>query len=286
MTRFPDFLIIGAMKSGTTTLYSHLSGHPDVYMPEEKEPGDLASDYVFTASGQRRYSRLFRHASNSQLCGEASTIYTKIPDVAGVPSRAFRLLGANVKLIYIVRDPIDRLISHHRYYAARGEMPHSIVEAIQSFPELENYSRYKMQLDVWLEHFSRENIFVQPFENYVQNTDSALYAICEHLGIRASDRISASREVQNRTESIYIATGAVAKLVSSSLYRRVLKNWLPLALRHRLRSAMCQRPSDIPVSTARDVPDYIKCRLANEASQLVVQYNLNVAWPCLARKDS
>ena len=60
----PDFLIIGAMKSGTTSLYADLKTHPSIFLPEDKEPSCLASDEVLTDAGQAPYGGV------PGLCGD------------------------------------------------------------------------------------------------------------------------------------------------------------------------------------------------------------------------
>src|SRR5262245_34426917 len=85
---FPDFLIVGAMKAGTTSLHRDLNLHPQIFLPEEKEPEGLCHDRVLSARGRRRYARLFRPSRAGQMRGEASTAYTKLPEWQGVPARA------------------------------------------------------------------------------------------------------------------------------------------------------------------------------------------------------
>jgi hypothetical protein len=156
-TRLPDFLIIGAMKAGTTTLYHDLMRHPRIFLPEVKEPDALLSDNIFTSRNLRKYAQFFHPASLDQLCGEASTTYTKRPTFEGVADRALRLLGENLKLIYIVRNPLQRTLSHHRFLYQLGLMEKDINRVIRSDPTLIDYSRYAMQIEPWLATFGRRS---------------------------------------------------------------------------------------------------------------------------------
>src|SRR5579871_6132354 len=73
--RKPDFFIVGAAKCGTTTLYAHLKGHPEVFMPDLKEP-DFFGDDLFQLTGdERSYLDLFAAAGPDVLAGEASALY-------------------------------------------------------------------------------------------------------------------------------------------------------------------------------------------------------------------
>ena len=99
------------MKAGTTTLYRDLYDHPEVFLPEEKEPDSLAYDDVLTTEGTRTYRGMFAGANDGQLIGEASTSYSKAPFFGDVPSRALRLCGSDLKIIYVVREPFERMVS-------------------------------------------------------------------------------------------------------------------------------------------------------------------------------
>jgi hypothetical protein len=94
MGRLPDFLIIGAMKAGTTSLYRDLLTNPAVFFPADKEPGNLTDDRVLAEAGRREYELLFRGAVEGQICGEASTTYTKEPDLSGAATRTPVITGA------------------------------------------------------------------------------------------------------------------------------------------------------------------------------------------------
>jgi hypothetical protein len=110
--RLPDFVIVGAPKCGTTSLASYLRAHPAIFMSAVKEP----NYFCFDAPGLRdmydrpeTYGRLFARARPEQLCGEASTAYL-FSDEA-VPA----ILEANpaAKIIAMVRNPLDMVVSHH-----------------------------------------------------------------------------------------------------------------------------------------------------------------------------
>lgn len=115
----PDFFIIGAPKCGTTALYEYLRTHPDIYMPENKEPHFFADDmYVRETGIQRRmtspsrYEALFQEAAQGQITGEGSTWYLA-SDLA-VPN----ILGTNpsAKFIVMLRNPVDMIQSLHRHH--------------------------------------------------------------------------------------------------------------------------------------------------------------------------
>ena len=111
--RLPDFMLIGAMKSGTTTLHAYLSRHPGLFLCTPKEPGFFSRDERY-ARGLDWYRELFTDAQPEQLCGEASTCYSRWPHFENAAPRiAADVPGA--KLLYITRDPVERAYSHYRH---------------------------------------------------------------------------------------------------------------------------------------------------------------------------
>ena len=140
--RLPTFLIIGAMKAGTTTLYNDLKRQAFIFLPDCKEPNALIDDQILTRSGQIRYSSLFRHARDDQICGEASTAYAKLPHHRNAASRARQILGSNLRVIYIVRDPVLRLVSHYRHDWSLGLIKSDLRTALDEYPDLISFSCY------------------------------------------------------------------------------------------------------------------------------------------------
>jgi hypothetical protein len=166
--------VIGAMKSGTTYPNKLLAAHPAIFMcsPEEPsyfvDPGQLrtlwpeAWDLGFWR-GEERYLRLFRSAGDAVFLGEASTNYTKRQLVSGVPER-IHAFNPDARFIYIMRDPVERTISHYwhmvRYHAERRP----ILETIRTEPQYLDVSHYAMQLVPFLELFGRDRVAVLTFE--------------------------------------------------------------------------------------------------------------------------
>lgn len=107
--RMPDFCIIGSAKCGTTSLDDDLARHPGIFCCRPKEPHYFSSS-VMLDRGEAWYTGLYAEARPDQICGEASTSYTRWPLVAGTAERMFRA-NPKMKLIYIVRNPVERVQS-------------------------------------------------------------------------------------------------------------------------------------------------------------------------------
>lgn len=112
----PDIIIIGAMKGGTTSLYHYLASHPDVVASRDKETDFFRSRKHFS-KGIEWYRQQFRGAGTHAL--EASPNYTKRHKFRGVPRRMHSVLP-EAKLVYVLRDPVERIISHYMHNRHHG----------------------------------------------------------------------------------------------------------------------------------------------------------------------
>lgn len=112
----PDFVLAGAPRCGTTSVYRFLSGHPQVFMPDCKEPHWFAFDYpnrkkLSNIRNVGKYEKLFSGASPNQIRGEASVLY--LSSRSAIP--AMRNRNPDLKVIAIVRDPIAMFLSWHQH---------------------------------------------------------------------------------------------------------------------------------------------------------------------------
>lgn len=264
MTRFPDFLIIGAMKSGTTSLFFDLLANPAVFFPEDKEPNNLAADDVLTEKGRAAYARLYRMAEDHQICGDASTRYTKLPDYPGVAERALELLGPRAKAIYLVREPVARTISQHKQELAAGHVDADINRAVRDCPRLVEYSRYGMQIAPWIEALGEQNVRIVQFEHYVADRRRVVAELSRFLGAAAATEGVEADRVYNPCGRMWARTGIMWRLTRSGLYRRVVRPWLPRTARARLRDSLLRKAPSRRVPPSLDTIDHILDRVRDD----------------------
>jgi len=183
--RLPDFLIIGAAKSATTTLYAYLVEHPQIYMSTEKEPNFFGADIRYHR-GLESYSKLFATAEDEQLCGEATTAYTKFPEYPNTAKR-IHLAIPDVKLIYILRNPIDRAYSY--YVQLHRRIPYEKL-TFDRYVEITNCcldgSNYMMQIEQYLIYFARDQFLFIFTDDLVKNTEKCLTDVCDFLKVDSS----------------------------------------------------------------------------------------------------
>ncbi len=179
INRLPNFIIIGAMKCATSTLHDQLARQPGLFMSEPKEPCFFSNDEVY-ARGLEWYTRLFVDAPPNSICGESSTHYTKLPTYSQTVERLYRHVP-NAKLVYVMRDPVARLVSQYIHEWSERTVPGSIDLAVARCPRLIDYSRYSMQLQPFLETFGRENVLPVFFERLINEPQGELDRICAFI---------------------------------------------------------------------------------------------------------
>jgi len=176
----PNILVIGAMKSGTTSLYQYLRSHPEIFMSSAKEPAFFGRNWN---RGLSWYEGLFAGSGNAVAIGEASTEYSVYPHVPGVPRRIADTVP-EVRLIYLVRHPIERMMSEYHYNLIKG-LEHSVSadESLLNVPTYEDASRYFLQLQQYLEHFRPDQLLVLRSEELRDDRRRCLARAYAFLGV-------------------------------------------------------------------------------------------------------
>jgi hypothetical protein len=205
--RIPDFFIVGHAKSGTTALYEMLKRHPQIYMPEGKEPWYFASDMALRRQPRRvgvppatleEYRLLFADAEPEQLVGEASSSYLWSRTAAAAIAR----VRPDARIIALLREPASFLRSLHlqllqNHVEAEQDLRTAIsLEALRREgkriprrshrPQLLQYAdhvRYVEQLRRYHELFGQEQVLVLIYEEFRENNEATVRAVQSFLGI-------------------------------------------------------------------------------------------------------
>lgn len=241
-TRLPDFVIIGAMKSATSTMYQQLVQQQGILMCTPKEP-NFFSDADQFAKGMAWYSGLFANAPEGSLLGEASTHYTKLPTHPKTVERLKKHLP-NARLVYVMRHPVDRLVSHYMHEWSTGVYHCGIEEEINKYPELIAYGRYAMQLEPYFEAFGRDAVLPVFFDRLVREPQAELERICRFIGYQGQpawvedmkpDNVSSERIRKFPLYKLLVETGP-----ATWLRRHLIPQSFRDAIKMKLR--MRQRP--------------------------------------------
>jgi hypothetical protein len=201
LPEMPNLFVVGAMKAGTTTLYRYLAGHPDVFMSPVKEPhhfcgdveiGRLAPLYRSASAGldayldgpmdrerhmahvpeRDRYLRLFRDAGGRPWRGEASPSYLLSERAPG----EVRAASPDARVVILLRDPVDRAVSHYRMDLGAGVVRTPFAQAVREdrraegmgYPTESLYlamGMYARQVRRWLDAFPAGHVRVYLFDD-------------------------------------------------------------------------------------------------------------------------
>ena len=190
--KLPSFICIGAQKGGTTTLHVLLSKHPKIFLPIQKEIHYFDINYH---KGSQWYAEQFFSAKKDQICGEVTPFYLFDEQT---PTR-IKSLVPDIKLIVLLRDPVDRTISHYYHARKRGFEALDIESALNAEPERlatkditivqrHSYiarSQYLSQLSRYEEHFKEQQILILKSEDLFEKTQNTLDRIMNFLEIDA-----------------------------------------------------------------------------------------------------
>ena len=162
---FPDFIVIGAAKCGTTSLCDLLGSHPEIFFSNPKEPRYFSNTERFgTAEFRDWYESLFAEVNNEKRVGEGTTTYTH-PEIAATVAGRIREAIPHCRLIFMARHPIRRLESDWRMRHFEGWAPGDINEAVRDNPSLITHSLYHKNLEAYRRLFPKQQLKVVLLED-------------------------------------------------------------------------------------------------------------------------
>lgn len=174
-------IIIGAMKAGTSALFSALATHPDILGSTDKEPGFWIKDGAHEA-GEQAYLNWWNRAAKPDATWllEGSTHYTKLPSLrsAAVP---LKVLRGRCRFIYLTRDPVQRVRSHYEMALAYGWESRPIHEELGPHPVW--YSNYYMQIRPYVDVFGKEAICALSYEELKSDPTAVLRRVAAFLDV-------------------------------------------------------------------------------------------------------
>lgn len=199
----PNFIIVGAMKAGTTSLLRYLPQHPQIFMaPKECH---FFSDDANYARGLQWYSAQFESACAEAIAiGEKTPTYSFAPEVAG---RIHKHLP-EVKLIWIFRDPVARAYSNYWHVVRNGAEALSFDRAIVEEEErtakniFNGYARrslYADQVERFLGHFGKDQMLFLVLEDFLKDPPGSIKRVFQFLGVDAEIEVEPAPNIANQT---------------------------------------------------------------------------------------
>lgn len=274
----PTFLIIGAAKAGTTSLCYYLSLHPEIFVYRDREPHFFAADLragVPVGSDAVRslvdYEKLFEGAF--RVRGESSPAYSQHPARPDVAQRIHSLIP-EARLIYIVRDPISRLVSHYMHQVIREGESRPLSDAIGDINDPSNIyicaGRYGTQLREYLKYFDSQQIFVVDQSMLESDRGLTLHQVFSFLSVDAGfSSPEFDRELNTAAEVTALLPGY--RLAYGPLGSR-LRTRLPSSVRGRVRRGLDRLAGAVlPAPERPSVDSDLRERLTNVFGPEVAQ---------------
>lgn len=176
----PDYIILGAMKCGTSTLAAQLGAQSGIFMTDPKEPNYFSDDENY-AKGADWYESLFSPAADGDIKGEASTHYTKRPEL---PETVARMKSAlpEVRLIYMIRNPMSRLVSHYIHEWTQSVLSEPLDLEITRHNPLVDYGLYGWQIAPYVEAYGADAIMLTSLERIKTDPAAELARVAAHIG--------------------------------------------------------------------------------------------------------
>lgn len=318
MTSKLDFVIIGAAKAGTTSLYKKLSMHPDIFMSTPKEPEFFARDDVY-AQGNEWYVSLFASARAGQTCGEASTLYSLIqcfPETA----RRMHSFAPDAKIIFVLRNPVDRAYSYYiqiiknyqnstRDFSVNRTFEECLFpdqypnrqERAKFFAPFDAHHRdipetftgggkYMTTIRDYLKYYSSRNLLLVRFEELVEDIDKVAGDVCDFLHLDKSKLIGSNSARENISSEYF--SRADRELTKQTLISKLkavpavepLSKLIPRTARRNIMdwySNALKRKSGVirPTKMHADTITYLKSLYLPELNELEAFWGKNLeAW--------
>jgi hypothetical protein len=257
----PRFFIVGAPKAGTTSIYAYLRRHPEVFLPERKEPhyfSEFTVDPAFDnfnapVRTANRYQELFAGAAGYKAVGEGSSSYLSDKRAA----ERIKKVVPNAKIIISLRNPIQRAFSHYLMECREGREVrpfHETLVADLARPQkgwgisaqYVELGMYADQVERYIRCFGRSNVLVILFEDLKQDSARVMKQIADFIGVNPGlYPEGAFSDVHN---PFAVTRGAYARwLLRFKPLRLWSRRWLPRWVRRGVRDNVLFRSAQKPV---------------------------------------
>lgn len=285
----PSFFIVGAAKSGTTSLYHYLKSHPEVYMCPIKEPNFFSCEEIREQNlyyeidcvdNLHDYGELFIDVLGEKAIGEASVSYMFYPQVA----RKIKENVPDAKIIIMLRNPVQRGFSHYLMDKRLGyvdlpfkdvvykQIKHPLIDLYyQQYVELGLYCE---QVERYLKIWGENRVKIVLLSDFQSKTKDTLFQVCDFLGINNSFLFDVSER-----HNMYIQPKmkCLSSVYASSIMRKTANFFLPLRVQKTIKKRLftpTQKPS-MDEDTSRYLLNFYKKDIMN--LQTLLKINLE-AW--------
>ena len=253
----PTFLVIGAMKAGTTSLHAKLAAHPEMFMASPKELHFFVESKNW-GRGRAWYESKFDGAGAARARGEISPSYSQADVFPGVPERIAEMIP-DVKIVYLVRDPIERLRSMYLHQVASGRETRSVADAVANDDIYVNASRYAWQLERFRTCFPRDQIHVVTTDQLRLGRLERDGGLFSFLGVRdvsevdQSVRRGVTRDTRVAGSGLRLLRRSRAYRAGAALVPRPIRAVVRRVATRRIDASIAELPSEIEAALRRQL---------------------------------
>jgi hypothetical protein len=270
----PTFFVIGAAKSATTSLCHLIAQHPDVCFSNPKEPRFFSHDSNFE-KGWQWYQTFFINPDKALAIGEGSVHYSMR---TRFPNTAVRIAQAipHAKLIYIVRHPLDRIVSHWRMYDRTGKPEFTTfnqdVKNVSFQPNLIDASKYWFQISAYRGYFPDDQIIVLFYEDFIMDPQETVVRCLDFLNLDTQVEFNEFQKAKNVARDKRVENPFLHSMRGHPIFEMVRKS-LPRRIKRKVREAFfLTQDRDAPPQWDQGTREWVIDQLIEDARKFLHFY--------------
>ena len=284
METWPNFIIVGAQKAGTTALYDYLNQQPKVFMSKLKEPGYFRSFippnvFPLPITNKEKYLKLFQDVKNETAIGEASGVYL---EDQGTP-KLIRDSVPNCKIIIMLRDPVERTFSTYFQVVRSGLENESFKDAIRrDYKKLQNGQRgsplvrasfYSEKIKRYLDTFESKNVMIIISEEFFKDVKGTIREVLKFLGINEfHDFDESPKNIYQETKSPIIQ-----KLLENKVIKKIGYGLIPWHIRVKIAEKILWKEGKKP-SISKEDREFLEKIFFNDLIQTQEILGMKLPW--------
>lgn len=246
MSQFPNLFIIGTQKGGSTSLYHHLSKHPDIGTFREKE----CNLFMEGVDIPKHLAALGAPSGGDRYLLDGSINYCRYPRHGGVPERILEHVGRDTpRFIYTMRNPVDRLISQYYWNSERYGEHRDLLTAAEKDDTYVATGQYDMQMAQYLQYFAMDQFLFVQFETFRAAPEAEVNRVLDWLGLSHIDintEIQLASTSTKTTRSLRLP-GLHALVSGTPALRRAVQGMLSDRMIRRLNRLLSREVARQPV---------------------------------------
>ncbi len=248
----PNIFIVGTPKGGTTSLFNYLEAHPEIFIPKIKEPHyfsfrEVKNTYYKTniIDTKEMYLKLYKDVSNEKAIGDFSSSYLYHYESA----ERIKAFNPSAKIIAVLRNPVDRAISHYLMDYNLGYINVSLKEVIMNkhnyaafYEQYVEIGFYEEQIEKYFEVFGRSNVLIILSENLFSKTEETLLEVLNYIGVNPNHKVDLTQKFNQYKKPKY----EFLKIMLQSEKAKKIVNKIPESFKEGLKSIIFDKNVDKP----------------------------------------